>query len=71
MSGSRDALTTPSDVETKRALLPPDATVTVVEGAVHAFFGDYGEQPGDGIPTVSRQQAQDAIVAATLKALTP
>jgi len=36
---------------------------------VHAYFGDYGEQAGDGIPTVSREQAQTAIVDATLALL--
>jgi hypothetical protein len=32
---------------------------------VHAFFGDYGDQRGDGEPTVSRQEAQARIVEAT------
>ena len=30
-----------------------DTAYTAVEGGVHAFFGDYGEQPGDGTPTVT------------------
>jgi hypothetical protein len=33
---------------------------------VHSYFGDYGEQPGDGTPTVSRSEAQRQIVAATV-----
>jgi hypothetical protein len=38
---------------------------TQVPGAVHAFFGDYGPQAGDGTPTVDRATAQRQIVAAT------
>lgn len=69
VSGSADGLATPDDIDASRADLPPDTTFTVVDGAVHAFFGDYGEQPGDGTPTTSRAEAQDAIVSATLDAL--
>jgi len=32
---------------------------------VHAFFADYGEQPGDGQPTVSRSSAAQQISSAT------
>ena len=38
---------------------------TEVPGAVHAFFGDYGPQAGDGVPTTDRATAQRQIVAAT------
>lgn len=37
----------------------------MVPGAVHAFFGDYGPQAGDGTPGTSRAQAQRQIVEAT------
>jgi hypothetical protein len=66
ISGSADALATPADIEASRAKLPGDTAYTVVEGGVHAFFGDYGEQPGDGTPAVSREEAQRQIVAATV-----
>jgi dienelactone hydrolase len=69
VSGSEDGLATPAEIEDSRADLPPGAEFVVVEGAVHAFFGDYGEQSGDGTPTVSREEAQAAIVAATLAQL--
>lgn len=69
VSGTEDRLTTPADVEASRADLPPDATFVAVEGGVHAFFGDYGVQPGDGTPTVDRGTAQAQIVAATLALL--
>jgi hypothetical protein len=69
VSGTRDGFTTPADIEASRPLLPGDTAYTPVEGAVHAYFGDYGEQPGDGTPTVSRPEAQRQIVAATVALL--
>ena len=65
VSGTADGLTTPADVEASRAKLPPDSTFTAVAGGVHAYFGDYGTQAGDGTATVDRANAQREIVAAT------
>lgn len=65
VSGSEDELTTPADVDASRADLPAATTFTEVDGAAHAFFADYGPQPGDGTPTVPRAQAQAEIVAAS------
>jgi hypothetical protein len=67
--GGRDGLTTVRDVTSRRDRLPEDTAYTLVEGAVHSQFGDYGPQPGDGEPTVSRDQAQREIVDATLGVL--
>ena len=74
ISGDQDGLTTPEDVAASKQDLPPDTTYVVVPGAVHSFFGDYGEQQGDGTPTVDRAAAQAQITAATaelLVAVTP
>jgi Alpha/beta hydrolase family len=65
ISGDRDGLSTPADIAASRANLPPATAFTVVAGGVHAYFGDYGPQPGDGEPTVSRAAAQQQIDAAT------
>jgi hypothetical protein len=70
ISGSEDGLAVPGDIEASRADLPPDTTFVEVEGAVHAFFGDYGEQPGDGTATIGPAEAQAQIVEATLAVLT-
>lgn len=43
--------------------LPTSARLTVIKGAVHAFFGRYGPQKGDGIPTVTRAEAEAQIVS--------
>ena len=69
VSGSKDGLETPDRIAAARDRLPADATAVVVQGGVHAFFGDYGDQPGDGVPTVSRERAQQQIAAATQKFL--
>jgi hypothetical protein len=69
ISGEHDGFTTPADVADSRELLPPDTRYVQVPGAVHAFFGDYGDQPGDGVPTTSRETAQARIVQASVEAL--
>lgn len=68
--GEQDGFTTPQDIANSRNLLPHDTRFELVQGAVHAFFGDYGNQPGDGVPTSSRAEAQDKIIAHTTAALT-
>lgn len=61
ISGTNDGLATPADIEASRANLPGDAQFEAIEGAVHAFFGDYGPQPGDGEPTISHDEARTQI----------
>ena len=65
ISGSNDGLTTPADIEKSKANLPPDTTFTVIDGGVHAYFADYGEQPGDGQPTIDRDEASAQIIEAS------
>ncbi|MBB6334509.1 alpha/beta hydrolase [Schaalia hyovaginalis] len=67
--GSEDGLATGEKREETAGLLPADATVTVIEGGIHSFFGDYGIQSGDGNATIPREAAQGQIVEATLAAL--
>jgi hypothetical protein len=67
--GSNDGRTTPADVDGRRDLLPADTTYVRIDGGIHAFFGDYGSQPGDGEPGTTREDAQAQIIAATLAAL--
>jgi dienelactone hydrolase len=66
VSGTRDGLSTPAKIDASRELLPADTEFAVVQGGVHAFFGDYGAQPGDGEPDISREAAQEQIAAATV-----
>jgi alpha/beta hydrolase family protein len=69
ISGAADGLVTPADIETSRSNLPPDTTFVVIDGAVHSSFGDYGDQPGDGTPTIDRSAAQAEVSKATLALL--
>ena len=61
VSGSEDGLATPADIEESVAMLPQDSGFIEIDGAVHAFFGDYGPQPGDGTPTISQDEARSQI----------
>ncbi|MGB7982568.1 MAG: alpha/beta family hydrolase [Candidatus Nanopelagicales bacterium] len=70
VSGTRDGLATPADVEASRPNLPADARFEAIDGAVHAFFGDYGPQPGDGQPGISHDQARAQISRASVEFVT-
>lgn len=69
ISAGNDALATPADIAESVPDLPPGTTFVEVAGAIHAYFGDYGPQRGDGDPTISRSSAQEQFLAATLTAL--
>lgn len=74
ISASNDTLASPDKITSSKADLPNTATFTFIDGAVHAFFGDYGSQPGDGTPTISHDEARIAISQDTrqfVDALTP
>ena len=66
ISGSNDGLSTPAKIDASRADLPDTSTFTVIDGAVHAQFGSYGVQPGDGTPTISNDDARTQISAASV-----
>lgn len=67
--GTNDGLTTVERIDASRADLPSDTLFVAVEGGVHSDFGDYGLQPGDGRPTITRPEAQAIIVEGTLALL--
>jgi hypothetical protein len=70
ISGSDDGLATPAKIDAAKPDLPPSTTYLVVRGAVHAYFGDYGPQSGDGTPTITHDDARSQISAATVDFLT-
>lgn len=63
--GSEDGVLNMKRLESCRSNLPTDAEELVIEGGCHAYFGSYGDQDGDGTPTISResqiQQTAEAI----------
>ena len=51
--------------ERAKSLLPGDVTETVIEGGCHSYFGMYGEQNGDGTPSITNEE-QIRITAGTV-----
>ena len=66
ISGSNDGLATPDQIQASKALLPSNTQFVVIQGSVHSFFGEYGHQPGDGNPTISRADARNQIIQTSL-----
>lgn len=69
ISGTKDGLTTPSDIAASKTKLPRQTRYVAIDGAIHSYFGDYGDQPGDGVPTVNRVGTQAVIAKATIALL--
>ncbi|CAN5244180.1 hypothetical protein BH09ACT1_BH09ACT1_07380 [soil metagenome] len=67
ISGSRDGLSTPAKIRSTKRLLPEDAEYVTIRGAVHAYFGDYGTQSGDGQPTTGHAEARARISTTTVR----
>jgi hypothetical protein len=67
--GTRDGLATEDKIAASRPLLPLDTSWVAIEGGNHAQFGWYGPQSGDQAATISREEQQKQIVAATLALL--
>ena len=67
--GTLDGLATIEKIDASRALLPPTTEWVAIEGANHAQFGWYGPQSGDNPASISREEQQQQIVAATLDLL--
>lgn len=64
LAAEHDALATLDEMRGGLARLPSGTRLTVIEGAVHSFFGRYGPQRGDGLPTVTRDAAERQILRA-------
>ena len=59
ISATEDEIWMPDDAqkfEEYRANLPSDAFSISIEGGCHAYFGRYGEQEGDGKPTITPEE---------------
>lgn len=66
LRAERDGVADTAQVEAGLKQLPPGAELVTIPGAVHAFFGRYGPQAGDGTPTVTHGDAEARIVRAIL-----
>ena len=63
--GSEDQVMNREKYDTYRSNLPSTVAEVILEGGCHAYFGMYGDQSGDGIPTLTNFEqihlAADAI----------
>jgi hypothetical protein len=66
---TNDGLATEDKIAASRPLLPGATRWVAIEGGNHAQFGWYGPQSGDGTATISREEQQRQIMAATLELL--
>ena len=57
--GSEDGVLNMEKYEKYHVKLPNNITEYVIEGGCHAYFGVYGTQKGDGMPTVSNKEQID------------
>lgn len=69
ISGTNDGLATPGKISASTAFLPMDTDWVQIEGGNHAQFGWYGEQAGDSLATISREEQQAQMVEATVRLL--
>lgn len=54
--GSEDKVMNRGKYSKNKSNLPEDFTTYIIEGGCHAYFGMYGEQDGDGTPTISNEE---------------
>lgn len=54
-------------LEKGRNLMPSDYEEICIAGGNHAWFGNYGEQAGDGTASISREEQQEQTVMAVLE----
>lgn len=62
--GSEDGVMNREKYEACKFMLPPGFEERIIDGGCHAYFGDYGEQAGDGSPTITMQEQQRQTVQA-------
>ncbi len=65
--GSNDGLVSGSQIEDSLNLLPDSALRIEIAGGNHAQFGWYGDQGGDNVATITREQQQSQIFDSTLQ----
>jgi len=54
--GDKDLILNREKLETTKEQAPPESFYYEMPGANHSGFGDYGQQEGDGVATLSREE---------------
>ena len=62
LRGSKDTVLNIETYNKNLSNLPSDYTEIIIDGGCHAFFGDYGQQKGDGKPTLTVQEQNEIVV---------
>ena len=69
--GSEDGVVNREKYDECKSLLPSSAEEYIIEGGCHAYFGSYGEQAGDGTPTISQHEQQRQTVQEIINFICP
>lgn len=67
--GTNDGLVSTSQIQDSLKLLPASTIPIEITGGNHAQFGWYGDQGGDNMATITREEQQNQIFNATLQLL--
>lgn len=54
--GSEDQVMNREKYDENKSNLPTDFTEIIIDGGCHAYFGMYGAQGGDGVPSISNSE---------------
>lgn len=69
--GSNDHVLNHEKYENYKKNLPTSFSELVLEGGNHAYYGNYGEQKGDGKADLTRQEQQEKTCDAIIKWIAP
>lgn len=67
--GSNDGVLNIRELENKKVQAPESTSYSIIEGGNHAYFGNYGEQEGDGQASISVEEQQKIAVDKILEFL--
>jgi hypothetical protein len=59
-----------NDLVINRDKITYDENVFVIEGGNHAYYGNYGEQKGDGTATITQEEQQETAVNEIIRFIT-
>ncbi len=67
--GTTNSFPNTDNFQDKQNLMPPGTKYIAIEGASHAQFGDYGQQKGDVVPSISMGEQHKQVVENMLEFL--
>ena len=67
--GTEDKVLNSQSMDASMEYLPDESYVFVIDGANHAYFGDYGNQNGDGDALITNEEQQNFVVNKLLEML--